>query len=211
MHGNRKQDFSRAEFQYLSHVIAGPSHNLARKYRNFMEMVDIRQELWLWCVRHPGETRELLDTEEEEKKSAQTLFRRGLYLYGDKICRREKAKQSGYRPSDEFMYTRQLLELLMEAKFNDAEPVFAATDERVKRNASVAEGGNVVAMMADLNRALASLDEPRRNLITLACGAGMPTRDLAAQLGVTRQAIEARVDRIITKMIDVLGGPVSPY
>lgn len=211
MAGNRQQNFTRSEYQYMSHVIAGPSHNLARKYRNFMEMVDIRQELWLWCVRHQRETRELIDAEEEEKKHAQALFRRGLYLYGDKICRREKAKQSGYRASDEFTYSRQLLELLMGAKFNDAEPVFAVTDERVKRNASLAEGGNVVAMMADLNRALASLSEPRRHLITLACGAGIPTRDLAAQLGVTRQAIEARVDRIITKMIEAMGGPVSPY
>ena len=36
----------------------------------------------------------------------------------------------------------------------------------------------------------------------------MPKRDLAAQLGVSRQAIEARVDLIKTKMIEVLVGPM---
>ena len=50
------------------------------------------------------------------------------------------------------------------------------------------------------------LDESRPHLITLARGAGMPTLDLAAQLGVSRQAIEARAARSKTKMIEVLGG-----
>ena len=102
-------------------VISGASHALARDYRLYTPAQDIAQEMWVWCVKHPGKISDYLDREEKsDRLRGMKALNKTLMRLGVAYCRREKAAISGYHPSDEYFYTRSLIGALLEAIWNDS-------------------------------------------------------------------------------------------
>lgn len=177
-----------------------------------MEATDIGQNLWLWLLSKPRKRlHPVLNVEDQDKQKKEIdYFERNLYMAGDIMCRKEKAQVSGYRHTDEYFYSQSLIVALLEARENDGVMPTDSVSSKVRRTRSLAEGRELETMLADLDRALASLDPDQYEFLVNLYGKGMTSRDLAELNGVTRQAVEARASRLIEKMIDLLGG-VSPY
>jgi RNA polymerase sigma factor (sigma-70 family) len=197
----------------LTPIVASVSHRLARKYRAYLEACDIQQELWIWMMARDKRWRPLVECDPEDRDALrrETAFLdRNLYRRGDVICRAEKARVSGYRHSDEFFYSSGLIIALLQAEANGGKMVAEQTTDKVRRTRSLAEGNEMEAMLSDLRAALATLSPEQRSLLDQRFVEERTQQAVADDLGVSRQAAEQRINRIMDKLIDSLGGP-SPY
>ena len=99
---------------------------------------------------------------------------------------------------------------LLEAIWNDSTLVVNVIDDMPKRKKLDSEGNDLLAMMCDVERALSVLDGNQLDLLMQIHVDNVHVIDLAEQDGVTRQAVENRVNRALDKMITFLGGEY-PY
>lgn len=187
------------------------AYKLGRKYRGWLEREDIRQDLWVWSLSRAKRLAPLVSAETEEQyKQALKFLENDLYRNGDMQCRAQKAKISGYKATDEFFYSQTLIIALLQAHVNHDTMVTEHTSAKVKRSKTLSEGMDIEAMLADLRASLSTMDVEQVALALDLYGREIPSKQLAEQHGVTRQAIEKRAGKVLTKLIEELGGE-SPY
>ena len=192
-------------------VITGAAHALAREYRQYTTAQDISQEMWIWVLKHPEKTREWLSRDDRaEKARGVKALNKTLMRLGSVYCRREKATVSGYHPSDEYFYTRTLVGALLEALWNGGQLVSNQIDDMPRKKKLDSEGNDLLALFADIDRALEVLEPVQISLLERVYGHGEALTDIAEVEDVTRQAVENRVNRALDKMIKHLGGEY-PY
>ncbi len=206
-------EYTDEQMKLIRSVIGPTAHALSRKYHRWAEAQDVAQEMWVWVMKHPKRVLPFIEREDDrELKSGLKGLGKSLYREGDRFCRKEKAAQSGYRVTDEYFYTRQLVEELIKADANGGKLLEQAVpdDVRVKRTKSQAEGGDIMAMIADVKAALRTLDPETETMIELYVVEGWSTAKIGDLHGISRQAVDQRLDRAYEKMIDALGGK-SPW
>ena len=186
--------------------------HVADEYHKRYQMVereDIRQSLYQWFLEHPRKTAEWNAL---GKKSAQNLFYRSLRNQALDYCQLWKAKSLGYEPSDLFFYEPDMVEALL--------PAILRGDgaEAPKMNLGMpgkppapAEGGNMMAMMAEVKAAYIKLNDEDRNILYCKYANSMTYADIAAELTLSSDdAARMRHNRAIKKLITRLGG-FRPY
>jgi DNA-directed RNA polymerase specialized sigma24 family protein len=72
------------------------------------------------------------------------------------------------------------------------------------------EGNDLLALFADVDRALGTLEPAQISLLERVYASGVTLSDISEEDDVTRQAVENRVNRALDKMIKFLGGEY-PY
>lgn len=186
-------------------IVAGSLH---RTYRQHSELDDIKQTLNEWCWRKREKVAEYLVRDDpKERKSGQAAMMRSLHREGARHCRREKAAKSGYEVSDEFFYSTALVEDVLKVIVNGGPALQGKQQEHGGKNmGDPAEGGNMVAVVADINREIERLDDDTRNLMVSLLGLGVPAEKLAEQRGVTPQAVRQKVQRACVRVVRELGG-----
>lgn len=198
--------FSKDEMDLIRSVIGPSAHALGRKYHKFCEARDIAQELWIWALKHPKIVLQFIDREGDELKSGLKGLGKSLYREGDRYCRREKASLSGYRVSDEYFYTKALIDSLIEADANDGKMVAQQVNDQIKRSKPASEGGDVMAMIADVKRALAKLDPSTEAMLQYHVVDKLSSQKIGEIFQISRQAVDQRIARAYEKMIESLGG-----
>ena len=203
-------EYTDEEMDLIKGVIGPTAHALGRKYHKFCEAADIRQELWIWALKKPQVVLQFIDREGDELKSGLKGLGKTLYREGDRYCRREKAAQSGYKTSDEYFYTKHLIDALIEADANNGVMVVNQVNEEVKRHKPASEGGDVMAMIADVKRALKALDPSTEAMLQYHVVDKMSSESIGQAFGISRQAVDQRISRAYERMIESLGGH-SPW
>lgn len=192
-------------------VITGCAHALARDYYGFTTAADISQELWVWVLKHRAKVNEWLDREEQDDRNrGAKALQKTLLRVGSVYCRREKAAQVGYLTQDEYFYTRSLVAALVQARFNDGKMVINVVDDTPRKAKLDSEGNDILALLSDVDRAMEVLSPDQLQLVTEVHGFDVPVQEIAERDGVTRQAVENRLNRAVDKMIKFLGGDY-PY
>lgn len=192
-------------------VITSCAHSLARDYHGYVTAQDMAQEMWVWVLKHDRKVMEWLDREDkaERNKGAKALSK-SLLRMGQIHCRREKAKVCGYLPQDEYFYSRPLVTALVEALVNDGKMQVNLVDDAPRKTKLDSEGNDILAMLADVSEALDVLEGNQKDLVLRICGYGDSAATVAEEEGVTRQAVENRLNRALDRMIKELGGEY-PY
>lgn len=186
-------------------IIDGVTASLTRRYRQWTTPDDIRQELRLWSWRKREKIATYLVREDTGKRRAgEAAYMKSLARHGDRYCRREKAKISGYEPDDEFFYTPTLIEACIAAHVQGLSALQAQVGE-LKVVRDPAEGGNMMTMITDVAGALSKLEPDQRALLIQLHGIGTDPVLIARMSGVSRQAVHQRAERAIKKMLRVLG------
>lgn len=190
----------------IVNIVAGQLH---RQYRQHVEVEDIRQVLIEWCWKKRDKLAEYLvrDTPHDRKRG-QAALTRSLQREGQQHCRREKARRSGYEPSDEFFYSVALIEDVLAEMLTGT----TSSHETAARHTpgDPAEGGNRAVIVADVKTALADLDDDTRGMVVNLLGMGVPANQIAVEHHITGQAVRQRVQRACVKMVRKLGGE-SPW
>lgn len=197
-------------------LAATAAQPVARSFAKFIEFEDLRQAACEYAVKRQDKVREYLDREDKaERRQGETALITMLRRHCERVARREKASKSGYNVEDEYFYRPAMVEDLIKVwASGDADlagQVFDAADMGQKRRTKVAsEGNDILALLADVDAAMNTLDPRTRGVLYLRYADERTLQAIADEWGITPQRVDQIAHRGIRKMIEYLGGR-SPY
>lgn len=195
-------EWSRIEaWDYVVNSVASEYH---RKF-NDIDIEDIRQSLYQWFVEHPVK----LDTWEAiGPKDAKNLIYRSLRNQALDYCNHWKAKSGGYETSDLFFYEASMVEALLPSVLRGEHGTAVKLNLAGPGHPSApSEGGNLVAMMIEIDWGFWKLSIDDRRVLFLRHAEALDFGDIAKELSLgTEDAARMRHKRAINKLINKIGG-----
>lgn len=190
------------------YIVDSVAFEYFRKYQD-LEIDDIRQSLYQWFLEHPNK----LDTWEAiGVKDAKNLIYRSLRNQALDYCQHWKAKSGGYETSDLFYYEADMVEALLPPVLRGEWGVTHKLNlGRTGRPSAPNEGGNMMAMMIEVDFAFWKLHNDDRKLLFLRYAEQMDFPDIAKELELgSEDTARMRHKRAIRKLINKIGG-FKPY
>ena len=190
--------------QNWQYVVDAVSSEYSRKFPT-IDIEDIRQSLYQWFVEHPNK----LDTWEAiGEKDAKNLIYRSLRNQALDYCNHWKAKSGGYETSDLFFYEADMVEALLPPVLRGEWGVTHKLNlGRPGRPSAPNEGGNLMAMMIEVDYAFWKLPKDDRKILFLRYAESMDFGDIGKELDMgTEDAVRMRHKRAIRKLINKSGG-----
>lgn len=188
-------------WDYIVVAVAAEYH---KKY-DMVELDDIKQELYQWFVQHPNK---LNDWEAIGKKDAKNLIYRSLRNQALDYCQKWKAKSIGYEVSDLFYYEPEMVEALLPAVIRGEFTVMPILNlGKTGKPPAPSEGGNLMAMMVEINLAYEKLNTEDRTVLFLKYAESLDFGAIASEMGIgSEDAARMRHNRAIKKLITRIGG-----
>ena len=199
---NKHLEWQRIErWDYIVTAVASEYH---RKY-DMVELEDIKQSLYKWFLEHPNK---LNEWEAIGEKDAKNLIYRCLRNDALDYCLEWKAKSVGYETSDVFFYEADIIEALLPSvlrgefgvshKLNLIGPT---------RPPAPAEGGNMMVMMIEIDKAYRKLNTEDRTVLFYRYAESMDYGDIATEMDLgSEDAARMRHNRAVKKLITRIGG-----
>ena len=195
-------DWKRIEpWDYIVLHVADEYH---KKY-SMVDREDIKQSLYEWFVSHP---RKLTEWEGFSKKSTQNLLYRSLRNQALDYCLYWKAKSLGYEPSDLFYYEPAVVEAILPAVLRgDVTEAPVLNLGMPGKPSAPAEGGNMMAMMAEVRAAYLKLSTEDRHILYHKYANSLSNAAIAEELALpSDDAARMRHNRAIKRLLTRLGG-----
>ena len=189
------------KWEYIAAHVADEYH---KKY-TMVEREDIKQSLYEWFVSHP---RKLAEWEKLGNRSAQNLLYRSLRNQALDYCQLWKSKSIGYELSDLFYYEADVIEALLPAILRgDIAEAPKLNLGMPGRPSAPSEGGNLMAMMAEIKVAYDTLSKEDKGILFLKYANSLDYSSIATELQLSSDdAARMRHNRAIKKIINRLGG-----
>lgn len=190
------------------YVVDAVALEYSRKF-NDIDIEDIRQSLYQWFLEHPVK----LDTWEAiGEKDAKNLIYRSLRNQALDYCQHWKAKSGGYETSDLFYYEADMVEALLPSVLRGE---FTSTAKLNLsgggKTSAPSEGGNLMAMMIEIDFAYWKLVKDDRRLLFFRYSEAMDFGEIAKEFGLSSEdTARMRNKRAIRKLINKIGG-FKPY
>lgn len=203
-------------------MISTVAYEVSRKdrFRGRITAPDLRNALWEWFLKAskprkatPSNPEGLSRVDryrrdhdfDEFEKIVARILREEATLY----ARRELAAQLGFSVEDEFFYTLPSLKNLVEQVFDVEMWSNPPVDHNGgKSTAPANEGGNWIATLADVSRAISRLPRDDQNLLEVAFKrGGLSRNDIADGLGISRRGVDHRIEAAVKRLWNLLGGP----
>lgn len=186
-------------------VAAEAARLTALRYAPYAEEEDLLSEAKIWAWSNPNRVDLFVDvsrTPEHEKR-----LRNVLCNYLAEFARREKARQLGFKPEDEVFYSLQVLRDALPAVYDHEAwmPSTAHDDVRIK-GGDPAVGGELVATLADISRALDRLNKADRRVLYQRFGIGDSFEAVAVAERSTPEGARKLINRALTRLRRQLGG-----
>lgn len=186
------------------YVVDAVAFEYSRKFPT-IDIEDIRQSLYQWFVEHPNK---LNAWEEIGAKDAKNLIYRSLRNQALDYCNHWKAKSGGYETTDLFFYEADMVEALLPPVLRGEWGVTHKLNlGRPGRPSAPNEGGNLMAMMIEVDYAFWKLPKDDRKILFLRYAESMDFGDIGKELDMgTEDAVRMRHKRAIRKLINKIGG-----
>jgi hypothetical protein len=167
-----------------------------RQYKEFVEFDDLYQEAAIWWY---GKGQKYLTeylTDETKGRISVSVYRH-VATY----AKAEKAQRTGYEPRDQYRYApAEVFALIPIALDPDGLPTHGHP-EGPSPKGNLAEGGDVLAALIDVRRALDSLPEDDLHFLTLADDCSYEWERVAARVdGGVPDSLRRRHARIAERM-----------
>lgn len=194
-------------------AIESASKIVASRYRGYVDFNDLSQEAFLWLVENYAKV--LAWREEHSELHADRKVVKAMRNACERYARKEKAQMDGYEPADEFFYSIPVVANMLRLYFDPDRLTVPSRDfsPRVTGGTPAQEGGNLMAMVADVGRAYEALPAHDKGLLVGVYGSGDPADNiqfLANEWGITTGAADMRVRRVVGRLRERLGG-ATPY
>ena len=174
-----------------------------------IDIQDIKQNLYQWFVEHPNK----LDTWEAiGEKDAKNLIYRSLRNQALDYCQAWKAKTGGYETSDLFFYQADMIEALLPSVLRgEINLAHKLNLGGTARPSAPSEGGNLMAMMIEIDAGFWKLGKEDRKLLFLRYAESMDFQAIADEMNLpSEDTARMRNKRAIKKLINKVGG-FKPY
>ena len=199
----------------LAPSVAG---TIYRRYKNYVERDDIKQECMAWAMtRNAYITEQLNEPNEERRKHNEQRIAYQMRRVAERYARKEKASKSGYQTVDEAYYESVNIGKLL--PFVIASIIDGTVLEQVqqmiqdgqpKGKSSPSEGGNLLVNLIDIKRSYLKLDVEEQTLLRLRHHENFTLQQIAAQFECAVSTADRRCNNAMRKLIDQLGGQ-SPW
>lgn len=190
------------------YVVASVALEYHKKYR-MVELDDIKQSLYEWFAEHPNK---LDEWEAIGKRDAKNLIYRSLRNQALDYCQRWKAKSLGYEVSDLFYYAPEVVEAMLPAVLRQDLTITPQLNTGGSGTPTApSEGGNLMAMMIEVDYGYWKLSKDDRRIIFLRYAESMDYKEIANVLELgTEDAARMRAKRALNRLISKIGG-YKPY
>lgn len=190
------------------YIVVSVASEYHKKY-DMVELEDIKQELYGWFLEHP---KKLDEWEAIGKKDAKNLLYRSLRNQALDYCQKWKAKSIGYEVSDLFYYEPVMVEALLPAVLRKEFTVMPILNlGKTGKPPAPSEGGNMMAMMVEIDNAYSKLSTEDRVVLFLKYAESFDYAGIASEMELgSEDAARMRHNRAIKKLITRLGG-FKPY
>lgn len=152
----------------LETLINETAYRIVRRFRNFVEPEDVRQEMRLWAYARKNYVTGLKTFH----------LTRALQRVGEGYARKEKAAKTGYSPADEVFYSMGVLRELLPIAVTDEPVVLRGVnpdDKQGARRAGSTPAFEYETAIADVRKAYKALpDEKRLVLLLYVAGKEVP-------------------------------------
>ena len=198
----------------IGDIVASVTNSIYRRYRQFVERDDLRQECWSWYYARADHFNELLSAENSlERVVNEKRITWQMRRHAERYCRREKAAKSGYRINDEAYYDTvtlaQLLPFVIKSFVSDTaleQSQVLVNDGQPRKPSAPAEGGNLLAMLVDIKRAYERLEKEEQEILRLRYHDGATLQHLAEYLECAISTADRRANNALRSLQDKLGG-----
>lgn len=188
-------------------AVASATRQLMSRYRGHVSYEDVQQECYVWLLSNYHKA----VLWREEREHPEQMIVKALRNAGEKYCRNEKAEHDGYLPEDEFFYSIPMVRDLLILSFDKDWMMPGSVQlDAVRSGTPSNEGGNLMAMVADVGRALSTLAPHDREVLSRVYDTKDPDQEiavLALEWDVTTKAADMRVRRTLGRLRAALGGP----
>lgn len=188
------------KWDYIVDSVASEYHS---KFK--IDIKDIKQILFQWFVEHPNK----LDTWEKiGEKDAKNLIYRSLRNQALDYCQSWKAKTGGYETSDLFFYKSDMVEALLPSVLRgEINLAHKLNLGGTARPSAPSEGGNLMAMMIEIDAGFWKLGKDDRKLLFLRYAEHMDFQLIADEMKLSSEdTARMRNKRAIKKLINKIGG-----
>jgi DNA-directed RNA polymerase specialized sigma24 family protein len=182
----------------LNDIVDPTARAVFRKFGDHVELEDLRQEAAIWWY-SPAAQRHL--PAYLAQGAPYTVVRRSMYRELARYAEKEKAGRLGYNPADQYRYTPSVIvELLPLAMDPEGVPEPLPGDGGPSAKGNKAEGGDVLAALVDVRRALHALAEDDLHFLTLVTDHASDWARVAAYTGTLPDSARRRYARIAERM-----------
>ena len=184
-------------------------YRIAAEYQRKYPMVeadDLQQEMYLWFVTHPKKFHEWTQM---EQKDSDKLIAKSLRNHCLKFCEKEKARARGYDLSDVYYYDSSIIEAFLPSIIHESYEMPSAIKDLGKeiRGGEISDGMNWLALRSDIAAAYYRLSDWKQDVLKIRFAFEIPDWGfISDQLGTTDGGARMKVQRIITNVIQNLGG-----
>jgi DNA-directed RNA polymerase specialized sigma24 family protein len=187
-----------------NYIVQNVAHEYHKRY-DMVELDDIRQALYEWFAEHP---RNLTEWEALGEKDSKNLIYRSLRNRALDYCQYWKAKSIGYEISDLFYYDPDVVEALLPSVLRGEITVMPVLNlGKTGKPPAPAEGGNMMAMMTEIDSAYHKLNVDDRRVLFYRYAESMDFGAIASEMDITSEdAVRMRHNRAIKKLITRIGG-----
>jgi DNA-directed RNA polymerase specialized sigma24 family protein len=174
--------------------------------RGYVELEDLQQEGYLWCLQNPGKVADWV----EDGRRGMAVLHTALYHHMHKYTMKERYRKDGTQPGDYYFYQRAVITELLPEAFED-EPNYGSSSSdlnaTVRSGKPLSEGGDRMAMLADIRSALGALNPDELAIVRKKFGEGevLPDEQLAQWFEIPLSTMNRRVNSALRKMARALG------
>jgi len=193
---------------YLHSIVAPTVRDVWRRYEDDVDLDDLTQEAAVWWY-GPGQ-KYLADYITQDEKHVR--LRRSIWRFVARYAQAERASRRGFVASDQEAYTPlQVLRLLPVALDPDGLPDGGGwrEDDGPRAKADPKVGGDTLAGLIDVRRALAQLEFEDQTFLVLAEDLACDWDRVAANLGTLPDSARRRHLRIAERMARFLNNEME--
>jgi DNA-directed RNA polymerase specialized sigma24 family protein len=199
-------------------LVPSVAGTIYRRYKNYVERDDIKQECMAWAMtRNSYITEQLNEPNEERRKHNEQRIAYQMRRVAERYARKEKASKSGYQTTDEAYYESasigQLLPFVIASVIDGTvleQVQQMVQDGQPKGKSSPAEGGNLLATLIDIKRGYLQLDADEQKLLRLRHHESFTLQQIAQVMECAVSTADRRCNNAMRKLIEQLGGQ-SPW
>lgn len=181
------------------------ARSAARSGRGIVPFDDLVGVANMWLATHTEKVAQW----KEEGKHGENKLRRACMMAGLTVVARERRIQNGLMRGDAFYYSKAMIEDVLPMVFDPDDWTASQvpdTDTVRRGGGDPAEGGNTLATVMDVRRALDSLNDEDRTLLELLYADHLSYEVTGATLGLHERTVRRKAERAIERMVEALGG-----
>lgn len=199
----------------INEITSTIAWGISKRYNRFVELDDVKQAMNEYAWKRKDKVSEYLMREDEiERKQGYKAFTTFIRRAGERYARKEKARALGYELGDEYFYRLAMIETLIKVLGSgDSHMTNQVLDpdvHGVKAKKQPNEGNNLLAMLADVDRAMKKLDLRTHNILNSKYSSDASLAEIAKEWDISPQRVEQIINKGLRDIVEYLGG-ATPY